>query len=341
MGCRLETVSAQLWHREASQFRDYSYMHYWAYSQFAAERLGAVSENVAVYNGSDRLIALANVRIKNMPFGFGGIAYISGGPIIDKEQETLESDLERVLASLRGEFVDKRGLVLRVSQRHKIMSKCLTEAGIYQRAGFTECGSTNATMLVDLEPELPVIRQRFHQKWRNVLNKSERQNLEIVSGGELKLYDDFACLFEDLISRKSFDVDMDEAFYATVQKHAQEQEKLHMAIAFSDGQPVGGHLSSISGDTSVYLLGATNDVGRKTGAAYLLQWHAITESKQAGCRWYDLGGVDKEKNPHVYLFKQRMGGIETEIERVFQLSDGLIGRATLAAERVYRRLKGK
>jgi len=207
-------------------------------------------------------------------------------------------------------------------------------------AGFMPGGQTNATILIDISPELDIIRRGFHQKWRNVLNKSERQGMHVIAGSGEALFDDFAKLFTDLRARKAFDVNLDNRFFADVQKESPEQERFHMAIAYdNDGNPVGGHLSSLSGDTSVYLLGATNDVGRRLGAAYLLQWYVIEESKRQGCHWYDLGGIDQEKNPHVYLFKKRMGGEETETGTVFQTHGGLKGRLTLCLETVYRASK--
>jgi len=242
---------------------------------------------------------------------------------------------------LKQEYVEHRGLVLRVSQRLKPQLKSDAESQVYAKAGFMLFGQTNATMLIDLSPELADIRKGFHQKWRNVLNKSERQRMHIVAGSDELLFEDFAGLFEDLRTRKTFDVDLDDHFFANVQKKSPEQERFHMAIAYDDNEnPIGGHLSGLSGDTSVYLLGATNDVGRKLGAAYLLQWHAIAESKRQGCHWYDLGGVNQKKNPHVYLFKQRMGGVETEIGSVFQIYGGLRGYLTLCMESMYRILKG-
>ena len=51
------------------------------------------------------------------------------------------------------------------------------------------------------------------------------------------------------------------------------------------------------GDTAVYLLAASNEAGRQTNAAYLLQWKAIEAAIARGCRWYDLGGVHPENNP--------------------------------------------
>jgi len=337
---RVEAIGLQEWLNKASLFNDYNYTHYWEYSRLAAARMGAESEHIAVYNDDGILLALSDVRIKKIPVGLGGIAYISSGPMVDRGQTDVDECLIRVLSALRQEYVNRRGLVLRVSQRLKPRLQADAETAVYTKAGFMSGGQTNATILINLSPELTDIRKGFHSKWRNNLNKSERQAMHVVAGSDETLFDDFAKLFKDLRARKAFGVDLDDRFFAEVQKVSPEQERFHMAIAYDDDEkPVGGHLSSLSGDTSVYLLGAVNDAGRKLSAAYMLQWYAITESKQRGCYWYDLGGIDQKKNPHVYFFKNRMGGLETKIGTVFQIYGGLKGRLTLGVEKVYRTVK--
>ncbi|MCK5872033.1 MAG: peptidoglycan bridge formation glycyltransferase FemA/FemB family protein, partial [Methylococcales bacterium] len=179
------------------------------------------------------------------------------------------------------------------------------------------------------------------QKWRNILNKSERQEITVVAGDDLKLFADFEGLFKDLLSRKGIEVAMDNHFFKAVQDDSPAQEKFYIAIAYVEGQPISGHMSSIKGDTSVYILGATNDMGRKLGAAYLLQWHVIKESKQQSCQWYDLGGINPKENPDVYRFKNRMGGEATQENAIFQIHSGLKGELTLFLEKSYQYIRSK
>jgi lipid II:glycine glycyltransferase (peptidoglycan interpeptide bridge formation enzyme) len=71
---------------------------------------------------------------------------------------------------------------------------------------------------------------------------------------------------------------------------------------------------AVAGDTGIYFLAATSDEGLNGKGAFLLQWQAILWLKAHGYRWYDLGGVNPEKNPGVYQFKSGMCGTD-----VFQL----------------------
>lgn len=332
-------VTLNQWLDWASSFRDYNYTHYWEYARAAAERIGAVSQHIAVRDAGGDVVALCNVRIKRLPFGLGGIAYISGGPMVEHWDNAGLACLGDVLEALKQKYAHGLGLVLRISQRHKPNEARDFEESIYCQSGFEEYGQTNSTILIDLRPELETIRKQFHSKWRNHLNKSERQEVNIKSGTELFLFEDFSGLFNELVSEKGFDVDLDDRFFAKIQKKSPAQEMFHIAIAYHQEIPIAGHLSSIGGDASVYLLGASNKIGRRLRAAYQLQWHMICESRGSGCQWYDLGGIDPEKNPHVYQFKKRMGGEQTPIGKVFQYSKGMKVRLVLTAESVYRKFK--
>jgi lipid II:glycine glycyltransferase (peptidoglycan interpeptide bridge formation enzyme) len=57
---------------------------------------------------------------------------------------------------------------------------------------------------------------------------------------------------------------------------------------------------------------------------------------------YDLGGVDEDENPGVYKFKQGMGGDEVIAPGPYEcVADSLRGRLARAAEKAYRRVKGR
>ena len=336
MDYSIQKLDLTAWLDNVKSFNDYGYTRFWEYSKKSAERVNAISENIAIVNHDGEIIALSNVRVRLLPFGLGGVAYISDGPMVEQGQGDISIALNAALSALKDEYVVRRGLVLRISQRHKFDMFCDNEEQVYQNNNFTKVGTTNATMIIDLACDLDEIRKSFHQKWRNMLNKSEKQNINIVSGYDNNLFDDFSELFDDLLNRKSFEINMDDKFFASIQKKSNSNERFYLAIAYKDGKAISGHLSSMSGDTSVYILGATNDLGRTLGAAYLLQWHVIVESKKQGCRQYDLGGVDKKLNPDVYRFKKRMSGAETKVSNIFQFKHGVRGVITSLFEKLYK-----
>jgi hypothetical protein len=85
---------------------------------------------------------------------------------------------------------------------------------------------------------------------------------------------------------------------------------MRILISLDKGVPVAGIVVSAMGDSAIYLLGATSDAGLHAKGAYLLQWTAIRWLKERGTRFYDLGGINPEKNPGVYSFKRGLSGLE-------------------------------
>ena len=95
------------------------------------------------------------------------------------------------------------------------------------------------------------------------------------------------------------------------------------------------------GDSAIYLLGATNGEGLKLQSAYLLQWTMINWLKEKGIRWYDLGGIDPERNPGVYSFKRGFSGTDlTQINPLVackSVVSSAIVRTSLAMQGAIRR----
>jgi hypothetical protein len=338
MTLSVKPINKSLWQQESVHFNDLNYRQLWEYGIASAARVGAQSEHVAIYSDDD-IIGLADVRIKMIPLVKTGIAYINGGPLVRKGNNFDKNKLGLCLKVIVDEYVCQRKLSLRINllPTRAEWNQCLESAfheNVFQ-------ASTNIlqyrTILIDIGQDLEVIRKQFHQKWRNCLNNAEKQGITLVSGTSLELFKKFSQLFAQLRSRKDFDVDQDDIFFMEVQKNLDESEKLFISIAENEGTPVAGHISSVLGDTCVYLLGASSEQALKTKAAYLLQWHAIKVAKEKGCRWYDLGGIDPQNNPGVYHFKQGMGGEEVASPGPFEYYPNGITRAmVVGCENLYR-----
>jgi hypothetical protein len=327
------------WIALAAGFADHNYRHCWDYADMLAARSGAAAEHVVVARGDDP-VGLAAVRVKRLPGAGTGIAYVSGGPLVRRRGEALaEERVAAVAAALRHEYVERRRLVLRIAPAIGDGAWNAVQDEALRAAGFRPAAHLRPyrTIMVDLDRPLAEVRSGLAKKWRNLLNSAERRSVAVTLGTGPELFADFAPLFDELVARKSFAVDLDADFYARLQAQLPEAERLHVAIASVDGSPAAGVVAGIHGDTAVYLLGASNDAGRATHAAYLLQWRIIEAASARGCRWYDLGGIDPLTNPGVHRFKQRMGGADIVAPGPYELAPGAVRRiAVRAAERAFR-----
>jgi hypothetical protein len=341
--CSLWQVDRKTWLEHAPKFSDYNYRQSWEFGTACALRVGARAEHVAIGQKERQILSLADVRVRKLPVIGGGIAYINGGPLVYKEgrQDSNQGDLHSaVIGNLVEEYVVRRKFSLRISPPIICDSLETNWARKLLDFGFMEIPKKKGTVILDIRPDEAEIRRSFHQKWRNCLSKSEKTGMSLRISTDASVFSDFIPLFNELVEEKHFSVDLDSNFYANVQKAASEKDKFIVILAQYDGKPVAGHVSSMLGDTCVYLLGASNGVGRATNAAYLLQWKAIQLGKAAGCKWYDLGGIDSLANQGVYTFKKRMGGQEIIIPGPFQLNPPGV-RAFFAefSEKIYVKLR--
>jgi hypothetical protein len=69
-------------------------------------------------------------------------------------------------------------------------------------------------------------------------------------------------------------------------------------------EPLGVLVSVRHGDTTTYIVGATNEEGRRMQANSVLLWQAILHAKQAGCAWFDVGGLDATTPKGIAEFKR-------------------------------------
>jgi hypothetical protein len=337
----VQRVSREQWLSLVPTFRDYNYRQVWEYGLALAERRGAACEHISVRQG-DEFIALADVRIKRMPLVGGGIAYISGGPLTRRDDE---HDFERLGAALEAmvqHYCRDRGFVLRVLAPLGPAAWNEKAQHVFARLGFAPSSRSARyrTLVVDISRPLADVRAKLEQKWRNCLNASERKGLTVRHGTDDAILAEFSELFTRFNQRKGFAVELDAGFYRSLQRRLAEDDRLLVSLAEVEGKLVAGHVLSALGDTGVYLLGATNEEGLKTKAAYLLQWAAISRALERGAVHYDLGGVDPEGNPGVYHFKAGMGGQSLSSPGPYEYrAASWRTRIAVGAESVYQRVK--
>jgi hypothetical protein len=339
----VRAVGHDEWERLAGGFPDHNYRQCWAYAEAMAARVGGATEHLCVASG-DRTLGLASVRVKGIPGTGTGIAYVSGGPLVRGGDEDAPSRLEAVLSALAGEYVHRRGLLLRVAPTIGDERWNLEQDQCFLSAGFTpaERQPRYSTILVDISRPASEIRAGLAKKWRYHLGRAEKAGISVVQGSAPELFEQFLPLFDEFVARKSFAVELGADFYARVQSALPEAERMHLAIASVGDEPVAGVVAGLLGDTAVYLLGASNEVGREANAPYLLQWKVIEAAADRGIGWYDLGGIDEEANPGVYRFKARMGGTEMTAPGPYELAPGRVRAAVVhSAERLVRAARAR
>ncbi len=258
----------------------------------------------------DQPAAAAQVIVRKIPGTSYGIAYVPWGPLWRPHGKEADIEVFRaIVRELSGEFARRRGLLLRIRPGETDTDgnpfvPILHEEG-YR---FNSTQIKHRTLLLSLAGTLEDIRKNFDQKWRNQLNRAEKNDLEVQEGTEDDLYRIFLDLVQEMLVRKGFDPGVDYAEFQKIQSLLPEAFKMRIFVCREKGIPISCTIGSALGDTGFYLLGATSDSGMQSKGSYLLQWHLIQWLKARGCKWYDLGGINPEGNPGVYHFKQGCAG---------------------------------
>ena len=333
----VDAVAAPEWSRLLGQFEDANLYQTWNYG---AVRWGKQNLSHLVLRQNGAVAAMAQLRIIRPRFLKAGVAYLRWGPLCHLRGRELDlPTVSRVAAALHDEYVRKRRLFLRIlpnafagSGRGVVFEQAFSPD---YRPGPAQ-GGADRTFLLDLSPSIEDLRKKLDQKWRNQLNRAEKNNLTLLQGDGPAEYQVFSGLYEQMWSRKKFDTTVDVREFATLCRDLPEGLKFKILICRHQDTPVASIVCSALGDTGIYLLGATHDEGLNTKGAYLLQWAMIKWLKENGFRYYDLGGIDPVANPGVYHFKRGFSGQDVTRLAPFEACEAFLSTACMKAADIAR-----
>jgi lipid II:glycine glycyltransferase (peptidoglycan interpeptide bridge formation enzyme) len=132
-------------------------------------------------------------------------------------------------------------------------------------------------------------------------------------------------------SRKQYEPGVDYDEFRKIQKKLPLPLKMRILVCEYESKPVTATIVTAVGDTGIYLLGATGDKGQNLKGAYISQWLMIKWLKERGCKWYDMGGINPEKNPGVYHFKAGLSGKDVYHSGQFELCENIVSSFTVNA----------
>ena len=315
------------WHEVLDCFDDANLYQTWAYD---AVRQGERNLRHCVLSKTGRTVGAAQARLLQLPGLRIGAAYVRWGPLWRRRDNATDStDFRMGLRALRNELVLRRGLFLRVYPLAYDFESIDFRA-ILNEEGFLAAPEERPqrTLLLDLEPSLEEIRRNFDHKWRNCLNRAERNALECAEGSDDVLFGAFVELYRALLGRKRFQEPNDIDEFRDIQRRLPDGLKMRILLTGRDGRPSCGAICTAIGTTGVYLFGACDDLGMTTNGSYLIQWKAIQWLKQQGCRRYNLNGINPERNPGTYHFKAGIAGKGRREVRYLGRFDAYAGSAT-------------
>lgn len=303
----VDTADEQMWCQLMEEFDDANIYQTWPYAAVVGGRHN-MSHLVLKLDG--RVIAIAQVRIKELPIISLGIAYVQWGPMWRRTSTEVNAEIFRqALRALRNEFTCKRGLTLRIfpmafeEDTHPYSTILVDE-------GFSPLGTDarGRTILMDLERPLAELREGMSSHWKRELKVAEKNGLELIAGSSEDLFENFIDMYKEMVSRKKFVEPNDIQQFKKIQMQLPETFKMRILLCRSSAELCAGAIYSVGGNSAIYLFGATSNGGMKSRGSYFLQWKIVETLKEQGVAVYNLNGVNPVKNPGTYKFKNDLAG---------------------------------
>lgn len=302
-----DSIDKAQWYDKMEKFEDANIYQTWSYD---AIRHGEKNISHFILKKNGNVVAAAQARLLAAPVIGHIMAYIRWAPMWKLRGEEISTETFRqAVRALRDEYVVKRGLVLRL--RPALFKDNADEIlGILAEEGYTKLAGQDAdrTLLMDLRPPLQAVRKSSKERWRNYLNRAERDDFEIIEGFKDDLFGSFVDIYKEMLRRKNFAQPNDINEFRSIQKDLPDEFKMSIMLSRVDGKVSNGIICSGIGNTGVYLFGATSNAGLNSRGAYLLQWKMIEWLKQRGHSYYDLNGINPQRNPGTYQFKAGLSG---------------------------------
>lgn len=303
----VDSVDKVSWCEILQKFGDANIYQTWSYD---AIKCGIENISHLILKKNGTIVAAAQARILKIPFVNIGIAYIRWGPLWKSHEN--DNDIKvfcQAIRALRNEYACRRGLVLRL---YPILFDQNSDVflPIFKQEGFKRNlkAGQKRTLLIDLNQSFQDLRKGLKQKWRNCLNRAERNELEIIEGHDDGLFEIFIKIYSQMLERKRFIEPNDINEFRLIQRDLPEAFKMKILLCRFKGEICVGAIFSALGKTGIYLFGATNKIGMKSNGSYLLQWKFIEWLKENHYSSYDLNGINPESNPGTYRFKDGICG---------------------------------
>ncbi len=169
------------------------------------------------------------------------------------------------------------------------------------------------TLMLDLDRSEEELLSQMKPKTRYNIRVCQKNQVEIIEDRSKKYFEALIKLIQETAERNKVQFHS-RGYYAKMMAAASD-DNLKLYSAVFDGQIIGSILVSFYGEIATYLHGASSDAYRNKMAVYGLQWQAIKDAKQNGCRKYDFGGLSEITEKHPEL-REKWAGI-TRFKRGF------------------------
>lgn len=304
---RTRLLTKEEWETHWRRCRQTNLLQSWQYGAAKENAGGWKAHHFLVSDGANRPVALAQVLSRGVP-ALGGVARLNRGPVmLDASEGAGPSAVLAALRVLLREARRRRWWIWQIAPELPLTSE--GEAGL-RMLGFRKLPLAPwESALIPLDAEEHELLMRLTGKWRNCMRKGEKLGV-IVTRSEVGCDETDLLLrgYRKLQGSRGF-VGLSEGLIRALAAQCGAGWRFNLFIARErdatlDGEPLGMLVTIESGDTAIYLIGLTNDKGRRMQANSVLLWQAILYAKSGGCSWFDVGGLGEATPDGIAEFKR-------------------------------------
>lgn len=260
---------------------------------------------------NEQLVAIAQVlKIKARR---GSFLFVPHGPLIalGDKKEIIKSILEKLKDLAKTENVNfiRFSPILEVS-----------DSNIFKDLGFRNAPihmHPELTWELDISLSEEDILKGMRKTTRYLIKQAEKnEDIEITRGTSDEMLNDFEKLYLETAERQSFTPFSNDYLKKEVDAFKNDNQILIFSGKYK-GEVVSSAIIVYYSGIGFYHQGASSLKYPKVPVSYLLQWEAIKEAKDRGCKLYNFWGVVPEGTKNhpwagLSLFKKGFGGFEKE-----------------------------
>lgn len=297
----------QTWEQLIATFPEANFLQSWNWGSFQ-EQMHKQVTRLAVYE-SDKVVAL--VQTVREPASRGPYLSIAGGPLLDWDRPELVLyvllECKRLASQQKVWFIRFRPQA-ETSERLQAMVK---QAG----ARFAPMHLTaDLTLQLDLTQSTDELLAQMRKNHRNLIRRAERDGITTSVSqdpAEIKTFYEWQCYLAEKHGFVPFSLDfLQKQFQAFV-----SDNQVLLIHSYQGSELLASAFVLLYNGEAVYHYGVSTPANEKLPGSYAVQWRAITEATERGCKRYNFWGIAPEAEKEhrfagVSMFKRGFGGFE-------------------------------
>ncbi len=260
----------------------------------------------------------------NLPFGLSWLE-VPRGPLFGDDKS-----LKEILSVIKKKARHEKAIFIRLSSYSKIMihdSKIMNASADHH---------PEDSLVIDLKQEEADILKQMKPKGRYNIKVARKHEVRVEPAVDVE---DFYNLLKKTSNRDGFNIHSKSYYENMLDVFG---DNIQLLIATYQDEVIAGGFFVYLDDWGIYYYGASDNKHRNLMAPYLLQWEAILEAKERGCKYYDFLGIAPENTKNhpwkgVTDFKKKFGG---EVVHYPKAKEIVLRPLWYWIYKIYKRLKG-